>query len=274
MKALLNFSRLAVLFLLLACILPGGAGAASVQQIRQRGTLLVGVSHVTPPYAAGAKYRTPGSFDHAVAEDLARRLGVRLVTIKVTAQNRLQALAQGQVDLLLLNLPEAQTDALRAGASLVPTAYQASPKLIMRNDTDIKQLAQLKGRSMCLAQGSTYVGTMAANYSAREKIYPAPADVLLALRTGACDAAVHDDAVLNGMLALPEWKKFSASLPLKASPARLTFALRRQDAQLGAYLQGLNREWSRASYWPAQQKKWINDVAFEVYLDQNVPDCH
>ncbi|PFH08764.1 polar amino acid transport system substrate-binding protein [Collimonas sp. PA-H2] len=273
MKALSCFCSRAALFLLLACVLHAGAGAASLPQIRQRGTLLVGVSHVPPPYVAGAKYRTQESFDQTVAADLARRLGVRLQTVALTAQNRRQALAQGQVDLLLLNLPDAEAVALRASASLSPTAYQAGPKLIMRNDTDIKRLAQLKGRSVCLAQGSAYAGTMAANYAAREKIYPAPADALLALRTGACDAAVHDDAVLNGMLALPEWKKFSASLPLKAMPVRLTFAVRQEDDELRAYLQRLNREWG-SSYWPAQQKKWINDVAFEVYLDQNVPDCH
>jgi len=274
MKPQLHFFHLAVVSLLLACVLPGSAGAASMQQIRQRGTLLVGVSHVTPPYVGGAKYRTPGSFDHALAEELARQLGVRLATIKVTAQNRLQALAQGQVDLLLLDLPDAEADAMRAGATLVPTAYQAGPKLIMRNDTDIKRLAQLKGRSICLAQGSVYIGAMAASYSAREKIYPAPADALLALRTGACDAAVHDDAVLNGLLVLPEWKKFSASLPLRAGQTRLTFAVRSVDSQLAAYLQQRNLAWGSSNYWPAQRKKWINDVAFEVYLDQNVPDCH
>ena len=273
MKPLSRFLPLAAAFLLLVCALQASAGAASLQQIRQRGTLLVGVNHVAPPYVAGAKYRTQESFDQIVAADLAQRLGVRLKMVALTAQNRGQALAQGQVDLLLLNLPDAEAAALRASASLLPTAYQAGPKLIMRNDTDIKRLAQLKGRSVCLAQGSAYVGTMAANYAAREKVYPAPADALLALRTGVCDAAVHDDAVLNGMLALPEWKKFSASLPLKAMPVRLTFALRPQDDVLRAYLQRLNREWG-SSYWPAQQKKWINDVAFEVYLDQNVPDCH
>lgn len=274
MKPQSFFFRHAAAFLLLACALHAGAGAASLQQIRQRGTLLVGVSHVAPPYVAGAKYRTQESFDQTVAADLAKRLGVRLITVEVAARNRRQALAQGQVDLLLLNLADAEAAALRAGASLLPTAYQAGPKLIMRSDTDIKRLAQLKGRSICLAQGSVYVGTMAVNYSAIEKIYSAPADALLALRTGACDAAVHDDALLDGMLALPEWKKFSASLPLKGNPARLTFVLRPADSQLAAYLQHLNLEWGRSNYWPAQRKKWINDVAFEVYLDQNVPDCH
>ncbi|MEO6920861.1 MAG: transporter substrate-binding domain-containing protein [Collimonas sp.] len=268
------FFRHAATFLLLACALQVSTSAATVQQIRQRGKLLVGVGYVLPQYVAGAKYRTRESFDHTVAGDLAKQLGVRLVTVKVTGQNRLQILAQGKVDLLLLDLKTADAEAFGSNARLLPTAYQASPKLIMRNDTDIKRLAQLRGRSICLAQGSVYVGAMASNYAAVEKIYKAPADALLALRTGGCDAAVHDDAVLNGMLALPEWKKFSASLPLDAGPARLTFVLRPKDGGLAAYLRQLNRDWSRSGYWAGNRKKWINDVAFEVYLDQNVPDCH
>ncbi|AEK63371.1 transporter substrate-binding domain-containing protein [Collimonas fungivorans] len=261
------------LLLLLACALPLSATAASLQQIRQRGQLVVGVSYVAPAHVAGAKYRTAESFDTTVAADLAQRLGVRLRTVKVTARDRQQLLAQGKVDLLLLNLKQADADTFGASARLLPTAYQANPKLIMRSDTDIKRLAQLRGRSICVAQGGAYVGSMAAAYGAVEKVYKAPADALLALRTGACDAAVHDDAVLNGMLDLPEWKKFSASLPLPANPATLTFAVRPADTGLGDYLQQTASALD-SSYWAGNRKKWISNVAFEVYLDQNVPDCH
>lgn len=271
-KPPLSFLRSALL--LLACTLPISAWAAGLQQIRQRGQLIVGVSYVNPPQVAGAKYRTADGFADTVAEDLAQGLGVRLLTVKVTAQNRQQLLAQGKVDLLLLNLTQADANTLGANARLLPTRYQARPKLIMRSDTDIKHLAQLRGRSICLAQGGAYAGSVAAGYGAVEKAYKAPADVLLALRTGACDAAVQDDAVLNGMLDLPEWKKFSASLPLNGRPATLSFALRPADTELGAYLQQPGKRWDSSAYWADMQKKWISNVAFEVYLDQNVPDCH
>ncbi|SFI20053.1 polar amino acid transport system substrate-binding protein [Collimonas sp. OK307] len=269
-----SFLRFALLLLACALQLSATAAAASLQQIRQRGQLVVGVSYVVPEYAAGAKYRTPEGFYNAAAEDLAQRLGVTLRTVKVTAQSRQQLLAQGKVDLLLLNLKQADADTLRARATLLPTSYQARPKLIMRSDTDIKRLAQLRGRSVCVARGGAYVGILAASYGAVEKVVNAPADALLALRTGACDAAVHDDAVLNGMLDLPEWKKFSASLPLDGSPATLTFAIRPADTELATYLQQLNGAWGDSGYWADNRKKWINNVAFEVYLDQNVPDCH
>lgn len=268
------FFRQAIASLLLASALQMTATAGTLEQIRQRGKLVVGVSYVVPEYTAGAKYRTPENFDSAVAAGLAQRLGVRLVMLKVTAKNRQQLLVQQQVDVLLLNLKKDDADALASSARLLPSAYQSRPKLIMRSDTDIKRVAQLKGRTLCVAAGGAYVGTLAAQYGAREKVLEAPADALLALRTGSCDATVHDDAVLNGLLELPEWKKFSASLPLDANPAVLTFAVRPADADLGDYLQQLSREWSGNGYWAGNRKRWINDVAFEVYLEQNVPDCH
>ncbi|NMM27484.1 MAG: hypothetical protein HHJ12_09420 [Glaciimonas sp.] len=90
---------------------------------------------------------------------------------------------------------------------------------------------------------------------------------------GVCDAAVHDDAMLNELLKLPEWKKFSVRL--KVGPrTTLVLIAPAGDADTLAFLKKTARAWSENSYWSQTKKKWVSDVAFEVYLDQNVPDCH
>ncbi|MBC7489692.1 MAG: hypothetical protein H7240_06650 [Glaciimonas sp.] len=105
----------------------------------------------------------------------------------------------------------------------------------MRSDTDIQQWLPLKGRSVCLSEGSPYGGSLHVGYGAREEVVKAPADGLLALRIGHCDATVHDDGVLNQMLTLPEWEKFSASFAvvwahdksdMVVAPARSGYAKR------------------------------------------------
>src|SRR3546814_17324540 len=108
--------------------------------------------------------------------------------------------------------------------------------------SDIKSWQQLKGRTVCLSEGGRYVGALTRQYGAVEIVFKAPADSLLALRTGGCDAAVHDDVMLKELLKLPEWKKFSASLP-PGPAAPLTFVLRADDARTLAVLKGLTREW-------------------------------
>jgi polar amino acid transport system substrate-binding protein len=244
---------------------------SGIAAARQRGTLAVGLAYSLPAYVAGAKFRTPESPESTVAEVLAARLGLPLGTPRVAAANVAQALAAGRIDLALMLVDDGA--AAPANVVLVPAGYRAGAMAIMRSDTDIRRWEQLKGRTVCLSEGGAYVGKMAAQYGAIEKVQRAPADSLLSLRIGACDAAVHDDSMLNGLLKLPEWKKFSARLSLP-SRQTLMFALRADDAGTLAAVKQWSADAAASGFWADLQKKWGNNVAFEVYLDQNVPDCH
>jgi polar amino acid transport system substrate-binding protein len=169
--------------------------------------------------------------------------------------------------------------ALPAGGPLdrstvvVPTGYAAGPMAIMPTNTTIKTWEQLKGRPVCISEKSVYIGTIAARYGAIEKKFNAPADSLLALRTGQCDAAVHDSTMLNELIRLPEWKKFSARLPAGQS-IPLVFVVPAGDTSTVAYLKQVAGEWQSNGYLNQLVTKTARQIAFEVYLDQDVPDCH
>jgi polar amino acid transport system substrate-binding protein len=155
----------------------------------------------------------------------------------------------------------------------VPTGYRATPMAIMRSDTDIKSWDQLSGRTICVSEGGRYAGVIAKRYGAFEKVYRAPADSLLALRTGRCDAAVHDDDMLNELLKLPEWKKFSATL--KADQiAGLSFLVPASDDATASAVKTMTKEWQAKGYLATLRRERVRDIAFEVYLDQVIPDCH
>lgn len=267
LSALLN----SLLLLAVAAAIPAHAADGGMEAARQRGTLIAGIAYPLPAYVAGAKFRTPESPASVLVDDVARRLKLQLGISKVDSSAAAQSLQSGRVDIVLALVDD--NDALRRNVAMVPTGYSAGAMAIMRSDTDIKSWEQLKGRTVCLSEGGAYVGKIAARYGAVEKVQRAPADSLLALRTGACDAAVHDDAMLNELLRLPEWKKFSARLPVQ-NRRTLVFAVRSDDAASIAYLKQVNADWAAANFWPELKKKWVNSVAFEVYLDQNVPDCH
>lgn len=265
-------------FLLRAAITAALAGAclaafaASLpQHATQRGRLNVGVRYVVPVFVAGAKYRTPEGIDSILAANLAARLQVPLVMLHATTTNRMDLLAAGKADVLLAVV--AGGDPLLQAATVVPTGYTAAPLAIMRTDTDIKEPQQFKGRTVCLSEGGAYVGTMAARYGAIEKIYKTPADALLALRIGGCDAAVHDDAMLTELFKLPEWKKFSTRLAVGPRSV-LVLVVPAGDVDAAAFLKKAVHAWSDDGYLAKIRKKWANDVAFEVYLSQSVPDCH
>jgi len=246
--------------------------AGALDDASARGSVRIAQDYVAPAYVAGAKFRTPEGVDVILAEDLAKRLKLKLDSIRNGVDGKaVQALKGARADLALVSVDE--NAASSDGSVLIPTGYSAGGMAIMRSDTDIKNWQQLKGRTVCLSEGGAYVGQLAARYGAIEKVMRAPADSLLALRTGQCDAAVHDDTMLKELLRLPEWKKFSAQLP-PTSRSLLMFKLPAGDVAAITYLKQTVAAWSRGDFWPALKKKWTSNVAFEVYLDQNVPDCH
>ena len=262
--------------LLLAALLTCAGACANTfagpfEQARQRDRLVAGVAYVPQAYSAGAKFRTPEGIETALAEDLGKRLRLPAATVAAVPALRPAMLAGGKVELLIDAI--ADTDPLRRSAILVPTGFSAGPMAIMRSDTDIKRWEQLKGRTVCLAEGGRYAGAIAARYGAIEKRFRAPADALLALRTGGCDAAVHDNTLLEELIKLPEWKKFSARLPVGPRHA-LLFAVPASERASAAFLKQTADDWRASGYLSQLVRKMARNIAFEVYLDQDVPDCH
>lgn len=236
-----------------------------------KANLLVGVGHVIPPFVGGSKVRTPESIETALAEHVAQRLGAHLETIAAAKADRLPVLRATQPDLVLGAAPNIERD--YPGAAIVPTGYMLSPMAILRSDTPIKTWVQLRGHTVCLSEASPYAGTMARDYGVVEKLFAAPADSLLALRTGGCDAAVHDRSMLDELLKLPEWKKFSARLTV-SSRVPLVFVAPSNDNETVQSLNKIVKQWKSKHYLADLNKTRARDIAFEVYLDQNIPDCH
>jgi polar amino acid transport system substrate-binding protein len=154
----------------------------------------------------------------------------------------------------------------------INTGYTVAPMAIMRTDTDIRSWKQLKERTVCLAGQGRYAGMPARQHGAREIRFDLTADALLGLRTGKCDAVVHDDIVLERLLVLPEWKKFSARLPAGSTlPLVLIFPKKEGAASRFA---AAAAQWRATRGNDPRLNSMVNQIAFDVYLKQEVPDCH
>lgn len=249
------------------CLPASSAGKAS----QARPQLIAGIQYVVPTHLAGAKVRTPEGVETAIAEDIAKQLKAAPGFVAVTSASSATTLQRGGADLALLTLTKADADRLQ-GLSAIATGYVAAPMAIMRSDTDIKSWRQLKGRTVCLAEGGRYVGTLAARYGAIEKLFKAPADSLVTLRTGGCDAAVHDHALLEALLKFPEWKKFSARLPVGEQHPLFILASQSNEKST-AIARNAAKRW-QGDRFEQLMKSMAQNIAFEVYLDQEAVDCH
>lgn len=248
--------------LTLLAIASGAATASGIEEAQRRGKLVAGIHHVVPEYRGGMKFRTPETLDQGLLEDVAKHLRLPLALVRN---------GTGKPDFALAML--ADNDPRHRTHTVISTGYAAGPMAIMRTDTDIRNWEQLKGRKVCVSEGGMHAGALAARYGAIEIVHRAPADALIAVREGTCDATVHDSAMLEELLRYPEWKKFSARLT--AGPRRtLSFVVPAQDTKTAGLLKQVVGQWNASGHIASRLKADVRNIAFEVYLDQVSPDCH
>ena len=260
------------LFALGACLAAGAAHAQAepFAAARGRGELVVGVPYLAPPPEAGAKIRTPDGLDAAAAERLGQSLGLPVRLRQLSAEQAAAALATGEADLVLAD----GAAGLPASVAAQATGYAVRPKAVIRSDTRLRRPDDARGRSVCMAEAATASRALAQRWGAVVRTYRVPSDALVAVREGSCDIGLVDDAVWEPLMRFPEWKKFSSTLSADGDRHERVWLLRADDSASRGWLDQQMRDWNRAGAWKAMTVKWARDVAFDVYLDQEAPDCH
>ncbi len=230
-------------------------------------TLRVGVDPSALPVSTGERDYTNGAFDTVYAHELAQRLGATLTLVPLPPSAHDQALQSGVVDLVLTRTAGSAT-----GRSLA-TGYRSGLGVSMRSDTNIRRWQDLKGRVVCTSADNVPAQAQAARLGARLQLHAAPAQALVQVRMGGCDAAILDHAQLGPLLARKEWAKFAATLPAtEATPLVARVAPAREALQ--AHLQRAVSALDEPALWAQRHQTWASNVAFEVYYDQTGPDCH
>ena len=266
---------------------PGGGGAFGAA--RERGALRIGVPYLAEPVPAGGKVRTPEGLDGDLAARLAQDLGVQAELVRVPPGEAAQALAEGRVDVALAPAgPAAQPGrgaesaaaadlgegaAAPAGLLAVDAGYRSVPRPVMRSDTTIRTWSDMQGRTVCTAQAAWAARRQAERSGAQVRTYPVPSDALVAVRSGLCDAGLVDEAMWHPLMSMPEWKKFSATLPAQSGEP-LQWLLAPQAGGDAQWLARRMKAWGSDGVYDALAQRWARNVAFDVYLDQEVPDCH
>lgn len=242
-------------------------------QARSRGVLAVGVPYLAPQPAPGAKVRTAERIDIDIAQRLGKDLGLPVILKQVDTADAQALLASGAVDVILADQDGDQgDDVVPEGVKRVSTGYVVQPKAVIRGDTSLRRWPDVAGHTVCMADAAVSAQALAQRWGAKVQTYPVPSAALVAVREGKCDLGLVDDTVWAPLMGYPEWKKYSATLPLDG-PALTRVWLVHGQPEAG----WLNREmhaWRGQGAWKAMTAQWARDVAFDVYLDQEVPDCH
>jgi polar amino acid transport system substrate-binding protein len=241
--------RTVLLPFLLAAVAGAAHADATLDKIRQRGILSVGVDGASPPFGtldqATGKI---GGYQTELAADLARRLGVQLETVPVTAATRVQFLQAGKVDLLVANIQWTQERS--EILSFAPTPYDlVGGAAVVAKASGIKRWEDLRGKVACVSQGSNFARPLAEQYGAVVKGLKGIPESLLALKGGSCAASVHVQPALHYTLNGPsaaEWKDFTLATEEQLIPSPTVVWTRRGEADTIAFVDRAIQDWHRS----------------------------
>lgn len=190
-----------ILFLTLAlCLALGGlAHAGKIDDIKTRGKLIAGVKDSVVPfgYVDEASKQIVG-FDADICKYLADKLGVKLELAPVTSATRIPMITQGSVDLAAATMTHKYERDEVIDFSI--TYFMDGQKLLVKKGSAVKSVADLGGKKVGTAKGSTSEKNVAAaNPKCQVISYEGYPQAFLALKQGKVDAVTTDSTILLGL---------------------------------------------------------------------------
>ncbi len=246
--------------LALALLWPAAGHAdATLEKVRARGRIVVGVDGASPPFGVlDPATGKVGGFQTELAQDIARRLGVGLDTVPVTAATRVQFLQAGKVDLLIANIQWTQERS--EILSYAPTPYNlVGGGALVSRKSGIRRWEDLRGKVACVSQGSNFTRPLQETYGATVKGLRNIPESLLALKGGACDASVHIYPALYQTLhgeSAAQWSGFELATTEQLIPSPTVIWTRRGEADTRAFVDGVIRDWHKSGFLLAEAEKW------------------
>lgn len=242
--------------LLAGTFFAGAAQAdATLDKIRQRGKIVVGIMLSGSAFGSiDPATQKPVGFNADLAQDLARQLNVELETVQVQPSNRVQFLQQGKVDVLIAAMEYNAERGEQLGH--VPTPYyRVGGAVIVPKQSDIRRWEDLKGKTVCISQGSSYTRPVQVEYGAIPKGFKGSAESLLALRGDNCAGAVHDNTLLQPLVrGNPEWQNYRIVLP-ELNPAPTVIWTRKGEQDTISAVDRIVQNWHRSGWLVATEKK-------------------
>jgi polar amino acid transport system substrate-binding protein len=273
MTPMFSSRKFLALGLLAASLVAAGAAHAdaTLDKIRQRGKLSVGVDGPEPPFGLlDTSTGKVGGFQADLARDVARRLGVELEIVTVNASTRVQFLQAGKVDLLIANIQWTQERS--EILSFAPTPYNlVGGAAIVAKNSGIRRWEDLRGKVACVSQGSNFARPLQETYGAVVKGLKGIPESLLALKGGSCAASVHIQPAmfqtLNGASAA-EWKDFQLATNDQLIPSPTVVWTRRNEADTQAFVDKTIQDWHRTGALVGLAKKYGVPDAYFIAANQ------
>jgi general L-amino acid transport system substrate-binding protein len=201
--------RIVVLATGLLAMSAASAQAATLDSVKQRGTLVCGVS---TGFAGFSVPDSQGNFK-GLDVDYCRALAAGVLGdptkvryVALTAQNRFTALQSGEIDVLYRNSTETFLRGVTLGLRQGPVNFYDGQGFVVKKDLGVKDLKSLNGATVCVAQGTTHEVTLgdygrANNIDWKPLVFDRVDTMYQTFFGGRCDVMTQDASALAGAVA-------------------------------------------------------------------------
>jgi polar amino acid transport system substrate-binding protein len=230
------------------------AAADVLADVKAKGVLVVGTKADYRPFG----YLDPSGkiigFEPDLAADLAKRLGVKLEIVPVVASNRIQFLQQGKIDLMLATMSD--TPERRKIIDIVDPSYYGSGTNVMTpRSAGLKGWDSLRGKKVCLIQGSFYNKELQEKYGIEGVAFPGTAEAYTALKNGNCVGFAYDDTAIVGKLQEADWSGYEMPFDsILFVPWGLGVA--QGEKSMTDFVSKTVIDWHKTGYIQDLEKKW------------------
>ena len=254
-------SWLRILAMAAAIVCVSEAGKAGVlEDIKARGTLMVGVKPDYPPFGFRDSTGQIVGLEVDLARDIADRIGVPLKLMSVAASSRMQFLQQGAIDLVIATMSVTDLRAKEVGL-VEPYYYASSVAVLARKGANIGSGADLKGKPLCVIKGAYYTEKLLALAGGIDPLeVKTSIEGETALREGRCLALADEDVRLlqrkhdQG----DRWDDYVvAPVDLPVLPWAIGVKSEEKDGALGKLVSAAVTDWHKSGKLLALEKKWL-----------------
>lgn len=183
------------------------ANADELQQVKERGKLIVGIKTDYRPFGWLDKDGHIQGFEIALAKAVAKSIlgsASDIELVPVVASNRIELLNQGRIDVIFATLG-VNADRAKVISFTDPYYMMAGIVLLAPKDTPIKTWDDIKGHKICGIQGNLYNRTLTEKYGAQTVLFTGTAEMLQAFQENRCDGIAFDGPFLQQTINDPAW---------------------------------------------------------------------
>ncbi len=230
------------------------AADTTLGKIQQKGEITIGVKFDVPPF--GVKNPQSGEvegFDVEMGKAIAAKLGVKPKFIEAISDNRIPFLEDGTADVILSTMTINEE---RVGQIAFSDPYFiARGRVLVPGDSAITGVADLAGKNVCTALGSTYEANLKKQApDAKLKLVDSYSECLELVQNGAVDAVSTDDVILTGMIIQDDSLKLVGD-ELTQEPYGA--GIKKGNTELKEFVDGVFTEYKDDGRYDKTYEKWV-----------------